>query len=200
MRGESHNTVVVNPGLLADQSLTEEAEITRYESTDTSGIAVVDMSGILGVPSAVRGIKYDKTTGGMLVQDEITLDEESDVYWFLNTDCDIETISSDKRTVVLSKGTKRVCVRSLLSSIGFEIMDPSELLPTSPNPDLWDENINSDNAANPKKQQLYGRKLYIKLSGVTGSQKIPVYISPIKNNSSIYPEENFPTVMPIDKW
>ena len=68
MRGESHNTVTVNPGIYADQNLTAEAPIIQYVSRDDYGFAVVDMSDVLMVPKSIRGIRLDKETGGLLIQ------------------------------------------------------------------------------------------------------------------------------------
>lgn len=198
-RGESHNTIIVNPGLLADQKLDVDAKITKFVSRENDGYAVVDMSGVLGLERAQRGIYYNKLTGGLTVQDELTLPEASDVYCMFNTDSTIQSVSEDGKTVILSKGGKRLSIRLLSDGMQFVKQNPAQILQTSPNPDTWEENINSTNPANPKKQQVYGRKVLVHLTGAIGQQTIAMYMAPLINSASGQPEE-VPEVTPISEW
>lgn len=200
VRGESHNTVIVNPGLLADQKLDAEADITKFVSRENDGYAVVDMSKVLGLEQAQRGIYYNKLTGGVTVQDELMLQNPSEVYCMFNTDSEIQSISKDGKTVILSRDGKRLFIRLLSEGMKFVGQNPAQILPTSPNPDMWEENINSTNSANPKKQQVYGKKVFVHLTEAVGLQTVAMYIAPLTNAASDQPDGEIPSVTPISEW
>ena len=180
-RAEGHNTIVINPASLADQDLDCVAKITDFSSTDTQGTATVDISGAYKkhASSAIRSAMFDKTSGKLEISDNIKLNGTGNVYWFMHTKAEI-TLSDDGRVAYLTQNGKSVSVSS--KGVGtFSVMDAVPL-PTSPNPDLWPENIANDGSSRAPTHQNKNsgvKKLVIFLEDATGEVNFNVEMNPL---------------------
>ena len=202
-RGEGHNTIIINPDALADQPLGPTAPITGFFADDNVGIGIVDMQSIYEeeTNSAQRGIYLDKNNFGMIVQDELEFKEAggNNLYWFMHTKADIELVD-EGRSAILTQNGKRLWVGILEGDVAFEVM-PATPLPTSPNPDTWEENLANDGSStNPQKQNANTgiQKLAIHDTDAGGSYRISVYMVPLEDGQNL--PQNTPTVTPIDTW
>ena len=136
-RAEGHNTLVIDPDSDSDQNTSSNCKITKFESSDSSSVAVINMTEAYNsnAKSVKRGIKLNKQTGEFIIKDEIELSTINQIfgktiYWFAHTKADIE-ISSDGQSAVLSLNGKRLLVKLLSSGMSFSIMD-AKPLSTSP--------------------------------------------------------------------
>ncbi len=168
-RGEGHNTVIVNPGLLADQNLNSPNPIIDFKTDGALGSAIVNMTDALGVISAQRGLNLNRETGELLLVDEINKTAGGNVYWFMHTRAAIN-ISADKKSAVLSQGGKYIKIINLGDGVFSEMA--AVPLSTSPKPDLWQGNIAQD-------KNIGVRKLCIHLTNAPEDVNFAVYMKPI---------------------
>ena len=120
-----------------------------------------------------RGIKLNRNTGVITVQDEFTPKSSSTVYWLMHSPAtDGMIISSDGKTATMAKNGKTFyAVIKSPSSASFVRVDRSTtsinyLTETAP---IFSNIMNGKNGIN----QFYG-KLQIKLSGVSGPTNVRV--------------------------
>ena len=150
--------------------------------------------------SAQRGMLLDKTTGNLIIRDEITFDTNDNLlYWFMHTSSSIE-LSEDKKSAVLTNGTKRLWVGILDGGAEFT-KEYARPLDTSPNPDEWEENMdNLGDSKNPKTQNANDgiTKLQIKKDALSGDYSLTVLLAPL-NGSETEPS-NIPEVKDISLW
>ena len=127
IRAEGHNTLVLNPDYTGGQVTGPEsfAPVTRFESKDKGAISVLDMTNTYSenANSAKRGFMLCDDRRNVLIRDELQLMGDTDVYWFMHTDADIEI--KDANTVILTKnGRKLKCVMtSNLADATFKVLD-----------------------------------------------------------------------------
>ena len=189
-RAESHNTLVINPDGGADQNPYAQSEMTKYKTAAGYGFAVVDLTGAYqdDVTSAQRGIYFNRTNGALLVQDELNLKAASDVYWnmtfVIKDDRARYTIADDGKSAIITRENKSVWVGILEGDGEFEVVDAAPMA-TSPNP-----------SGNTLDTNWYG-KLQLKLSGISGNQRIAVYIVPVASDYAI---PSVPTLSDIASW
>jgi len=143
IRAEGHNTLVFNPQREDSQDKRAPSTITRFESSPSESIAVVDLSKVYpqDAQKVTRGFRMLDERRSLLIQDEITADKDNELWWFAHGDTNTQmTPSADGRSVVMERNGK-VCVAKLLSPAGakFEVL-PATPLPTSPNPDIQQKN------------------------------------------------------------
>lgn len=183
-RGEGHNTIIINPGILADQPLDTTATISDFKSAAEYGYSILDMQPIYGeyTSEAYRGVYFNRINGGLMVRDEITFNDEytaldNNLYWFMHTKAEIE-LAEDGKSAILTQNEQRLWVGIIDGNQTFTVMDATPL-PTSPNPDEWEENIANDGSStNPKTQNanLGIRKLAINDSKAGEEWKLSVYM------------------------
>lgn len=157
-RAEGHNTITVNPGTSEDQVVSATTKITRYESKPRGAIAVVDMAPAHGnkVEEAQRGLLFTDNRKAVVVQDEMTLSNPSEVWWFAHVQDGEITVAPDGKSAIIEKQGKRMWagIVSDMADAKFEVM-AADPLPTSPQ----------------KNEAEYDRsawqKLAIHMSGVT---------------------------------
>lgn len=202
-RGEGHNTVILNPGLTADQPLNQKATLSSFSSTDAFGVATVNMQPIYGAytTSAQRGLWLDKKSGGLLVQDELQFTEAggNNLYWFMHTRAAVE-VAADGKSAVLTQNGKRLWVGILDETHTFTV-ENAVPLPTSPNPNEWPENqANAGDSSNPKTQNANNgvRKLSIHDSNAGGAATVSVYMAPLDAQQSA--PEQLPAAQAISAW
>lgn len=103
-RAESHNTIVVNPGMKPDHLVDSYAPVTRFESSAEGAMAVVNMTDLLryDVRLAKRAVMLCEERKCLVVRDEISTFAESDVYWFMATRAEVEI--QDNRAILSQDG------------------------------------------------------------------------------------------------
>jgi hypothetical protein len=184
LRAEGHNTLVIHPDQGPDQNPRAEARIVRFESQPQRAFAVADLTPAYAAHAqrVWRGVALlDRRR--VLVQDEVSTKEPTDVWWFLHTRAAIELEKGGRRAVLREEG-ERLEAR-LLAPRGarFSVME-AEPLPTSPHPERQGENRGV-------------RKLAIHLSNVD-TARIAVLLTPFWQGK--VPSEDALTMVPLEEW
>lgn len=184
LRGEGHNTIIINPGILKDQPTDTVAVIDDYKTSDKYGYATVDMQPIYGeyTSEAHRGAYLNKENGGLLIRDELVFNEdyadlENNLYWFMHTKAEVE-VAEDGKSAILTLNDQRLWVGILDGEQTIAVMNAVPL-ETSPNPNEWPENMDNDGSStNPKKQNANVgiRKLVINDTKAGGEWNMTVYM------------------------
>jgi len=102
MRAEGHNTLVLNPGLHADQDPLAFAKIVKFSVKGSTSFAVADITPAYSGDARVvhRGIAL---VGGqtVIVNDEIKAGKPVQLYWFMHTPAQTK-VSANGKLVVLT--------------------------------------------------------------------------------------------------
>lgn len=136
LRAEGHNTLFINPSQEPDQDPRAEAKIVRFVSQPDRAFAIADLTSAYakhGAEKVMRGILLDRQRREVIVQDEVTLKQAGDVWWFMHTPAQVQ-LSEDGKTATLTQGM--ATLQAVLLSpkdARFAVMD-AKPLPTSPNP------------------------------------------------------------------
>ncbi len=130
-RAEAHNSVIINPDAEPDHNPFSKVTIDRFETGTNGGIAVADTSELYSddALSARRGFFFTDDRQSLIIRDEITLKEQSDVYWFMQTKADV-TVTDDG--AVLTYGGKQLKLEAMGDTELEITVGASEPLPTSP--------------------------------------------------------------------
>ena len=157
-RSEAHNVLTLNNSA-SKESMTQYgyAPITRFEDNESSAIVVYDMSDVYNDSEKYeRGFYIGDNRRSLTVKDELTVNKQSDVYWFMNTMADVEINGNEAR---LSQGGKSLSVKVDCNIPGFEFgvmaAKPLAELPAG----KTGQNPNSDY-----------RKLYLKATVAEGDE------------------------------
>lgn len=137
-RAEGHNTLVINPSIETegnkDQNSDNPAPISRFESNEAGMISVADITTAYSdrkAKSVVRGIKVDKVARSVTVQDEIEMNEASELYWFMHTPGKL-AVSENGRYATITYGDNKIQAQLTGdASLKFSVMQAVPL-PTSP--------------------------------------------------------------------
>lgn len=127
MRAEGHNTLVVNPtkvytadkssgtnqnGRNFDQLYYADSDILAFESGDTMAYAVVDMGcAYIDAKSGERGMWVLNNRSTVIIQDEVTFNQKSTVYWFghMSKDATYEILDGGKQAIITIDGLSLLC-------------------------------------------------------------------------------------------
>lgn len=187
VRAEGHNTLVLNPDNLADQSF-GSAPITGFKSDAEGAFTIVDLTQAYRSDASRvrRGLMMRNYRREVIVQDEVTgLGGSRDLYWFMHTRAAIQILDAGK-SAMLSQSGRRLWAHILDAppSAVFGVMNAVPL-PTSPVP------VNGQDATTGI------QKLFIHHQG-DASVKLAVWLVPLA------PGQNSPTVSPLvaslDSW
>jgi hypothetical protein len=185
IRAEGHNTLVINPGSPhEDQQPMAKGKMIGFSGDGDDPFAIADLTDAYrqnGAHQVRRGVKLIGRSA-LLVQDELTLDTPSEVWWFLHTRADI-VVAADGLAATLSQGGKQVRVSLLDAPIGAQLtaMDAVHLA-SSPGP-------------TPGERGAEGyRKLAVKMGSVT-SARLAVALVPQGS-----PEVQTLAIVPLDAW
>ena len=116
VKAEGHNTVVANrqytniqdPSTSDSYDMRGKSEFIKYEFSDVSSFALLDMTNTNKIlQSAVRGIKLDKISNIIEVQDDFTATRATDFLWSLHTYADIE-IAEDGKSAILTESNQKI--------------------------------------------------------------------------------------------
>ena len=183
LRAEGHNTLVINPGLEADQEPKAAAKIVKFASTPARAVAVTDLTAAYAKQATQvrRGLAMlDRKQ--VLVQDEVQCPVPSEVWWFLHTSAPAQ-VSADGRTATLTQGQTRLLAQIVSPAEAvFQVMK-AEPLPAAPHPEK--------NGKNDKY-----RKLAIQLKDVK-DLRLAVMLTPLKEGETAPPA---PALSPLGSW
>ena len=184
LRAEGHNTLVINPGEAPDQDPAAAARITRFESKPERAIAVSDLTPAYARQArrVERGIAL-LNRRCVLVQDEIETDKPAEVWWFLHTQAST-TLDADGTTAILTRDNTRLEARILSPAQARFTVEEAQPFPTSPHPEMQNQNRGT-------------RKLAIQLKGVTEG-RVAVMLIPARQgeaSNAIIAE-----VKPLARW
>lgn len=132
IRAEGHNTLAINPSKELDQKEGAECLITDFCSGNEA-YAVSDLNDAYepsDAKSVVRGLKMIKDKECVIIQDEISLNNPGDIYWFGHTTGEIE-VADNGRSAVITVGSEKLWV-GLMSEEGKFTVMKAEALPESP--------------------------------------------------------------------
>lgn len=134
-RAEGQNTLVINPSIIPDQNVYAKTKIETFKSDSKKSFAIADITDAYKTYafSVKRGIALFKSTGTVLVQDEIVTKKRSDIWWFAHTQAKIK-ISHNKRNAILFKDGKKLSLFILSPSNAYFDKMEALPLPSSPNP------------------------------------------------------------------
>lgn len=177
-RTEGHNTLTINNGTDFSQKKDTFAPLIASGESETGGYAVYDMSDLYeDADKVLRGFYIGDDYTSLTVRDELELNRESEVYWFMHTRADIEIL--DEKTALLSKNGKSIVLQLETDAQDYtlSVMDAVGL-PTSPTVEGQEANAGI-------------QKIAIRLTG-TGSMNLTVRMSPQRT-------EAVPDV-PVSQW
>lgn len=185
-RTEGHNTLVINPDLSPGQNVDGIARIDRFDTDGNSAIAVTDLTDMYeNAESIKRGLKFTDNRSIITVQDEISLNEPSDIWWFMHSKQKI-TVSDDGQSAVIS-GNKNMDMLVKLSSSAPGSFTVMEAMPMEDSLKTISNNLQNGDF---KKLALHFEN--------TQNITISVTMSFIPKGSTDYGEDK--TVTPIDSW
>ena len=123
-RAEGHNTLVINPSVGYDQTRDCVSKIVDFKSGENAALSVIDLTpAYKDAVDMKRGFFFDRERQSILLQDEITLKKESDIWWFVHTGAAV-TLSGDRKTATLNIGGKKLYARIKGDNdYSFDIMD-----------------------------------------------------------------------------
>ena len=153
-RAEGHSTLVINPDSGLDQKVSSQNVITKMQSGESGGYAVLDMTPAYSndATKAHRLIAlYDDRTKFM-VQDEVECGEKSDIWWLMQTKAQIEIAQDGKSAVLTQNGKHMLCL--LQSSDKDAVFTYTDAVPFETSPKGTGQAKNT------------GRRLAVKAEGV----------------------------------
>lgn len=182
-RTEGHNTVTINNDENYNQLPGSFAPLTAYASNDSEAYAVYDMSDLYRDADTVqRGFFADRHFTEFTVRDEIALNKQSEVYWFMHTRAD--NIKIDGNIVTLTQNGKSIKMNFLCSAENYEIIEMNAVPLESSYPS---DGTNPYENQNPNEG---ARKIAVRISG-SGSINLTVKFS--ENGDA-------PKNIPISEW
>lgn len=135
-RAEGHNTLVIEPDNGLDQTIGGALTIDKFESGESGGYTVLDITDSYRnkATSVKRAIGMFDDRSRFIVQDSVTCEKPSDVWWLMQTRAAIE-IADDGKSAVLTLNDKHMLVQ-LVSSCKEAVFSytPAGPFPSSPNP------------------------------------------------------------------
>lgn len=179
-RAEGHNTLVINPDANPDQATDAVSKIVRYETKPRGAYAIADLTPAYeDAEEILRGIMMCEGRNAVVVSDEISLKDNSEVWWFAHTqNADIELLDSG-RTAVITKSGKKLKAEILSEGGNFEVMDAK---PFETTPAVAGQNENAE------------------------FQKLAIHLTDFKDGNitvgftDYYSEYSFDEVLPLAEW
>lgn len=205
-RAEGHNTILINPDNNADQYVNAKGTIESYKFSNDEAYAIVDMEeAYFGKAiSAKRGLKLFDNRKRMIIQDEITCEENSDIYWSIHTDADIVLANNSKTAYLTMKNEKGKEVKLKVDiptqdDYYFQIRKQESMIDEfkaqsifRAKQDVFGNYIKDENGEN-----ILGEKLVISLSNVNKA-RISVIFTPIYDES--FENKELPKITPLKEW
>jgi hypothetical protein len=133
-----------------------------------------------GVISAKRGFAFADDRTSLVIRDEVNVQPNSDVYWFMTTK---SAVAIDGNTAILSENGRKLKLEFVASDDADFSVGHAEPLPTSPK--------HQDD--NPQLESTQRIMIHMKTGG---QQTITVKLTPYDNEISTLESWN----VPIDSW
>ena len=183
VRPEGHNTLVINPSADMGQENSADCPITKFVSKNKGAYAITDLTSAYSTEadSVIRGFMLTDDRRTVIIRDEISLKDTSEVYWFMHTMADIDI--EDSNTAVLKIGNKSMQLKMQVEGAVAELYEtaaePFEI---------------SQGASNQADNSAYS-KVAIKATG-SGEISISVRLTPL--NEQFANNEFLPSA--ISQW
>ena len=133
-RAEANSCLVIDPSQDGGQKVSSGDIINKFKSSDLGAYAITDLTKTYAdtAESYKRGVELINNRSTFAVQDEVKLYKEEEVYSFYNINkCEAE-ISEDGKSVILTKGNKKVKA-NIICDKDYELsIMSSDPIPTSP--------------------------------------------------------------------
>lgn len=123
IKGEGHNLVLANYANLRnstkenrifDVNPDARGELIAESFGENVSFAILDVTETNDIyEKALRGLKLDKVKNEVIIQDEYIAKEETEFWWFMHTQAEIE-ISADGKTAILTQEGKKI-IATILS-------------------------------------------------------------------------------------
>ncbi|MHA6483433.1 CBM96 family carbohydrate-binding protein [Paenibacillus sp. strain BS8-2] len=190
-RAEGQNVLVINAGTEQEQTLLGTAKIDTMNSDDDEAYAISDLTPVYDEVrdsggSVKRGIQLFDHRRQVLLQDEMSFTEPSDVWWFMHTGTNVK-VAEDGQSAILTLGDKRLWARILTPEEGlsFTLRDAEPLL-SSP-----------DTTGSGEYDRSGLKKLAIHAQNVSELQ-LAVWFVPLREGESLPTE--LPAVADLEAW
>ena len=196
VRTEGKNCLVFNPDARPEQNPDAQATVVKDANDGTGGYFVVNMGDVYSrdVSAYKRGVKLNRSSKTITVQDEFTPKTVSNAYWIMHSPCtDNAVISADGRTVTMTKNGKIAYLRLLSpANATFSLVNRSTsfvnyLEETAP---IFSSIMSGKNGIN----QWYG-KFHVKLTGLAAGVPTTVKVDFSGSSSS-----TSTPVTALDSW
>lgn len=170
----SHNVPVLNN---ENQNVLAETKIVRFESNDSSGFAIVNLTSAYeqSAEEVMRGITLIQDRSAVLVQDEFKLKAGSDVAWGMTTDAEI---SLKKDQAILTQDGRTLIAKILSPTNAVFVVESAEQRP-------------------PEKPNKGVKRLMIRLKEQRGDVRIAVLLSPVRG---VAETSRPPGIIPLAYW
>ncbi len=183
-RAEGQNTLIANPGEGFDQVTTAVARFIDHGEAENEAYTVLDMTQTnADFADAKRGMFMTKGRNSVILQDEVTMNFPSELWWFAHTDAVISLVENGKGAL-LNVGGEKMFVKIIAGpeDAVFTVMDA---LPLSTSPTAPDETYRNF------------RKLAIHMTNVS-EMTLAVEFIPIEKGETV--PTQFSEVKPIGEW
>lgn len=196
VKTEGKNCLVFNPDARPEQNPDGSATLSTKAHDGSGGYHVIDLTNVYSrdVSAYKRGVKLNRNTGVITVQDEFTPKVTSTVYWLMHSPAtDGLMISADGKTATMTKNGKTYyAVISSPANAVFDKVDRSAtqinyLSETAP---VFSGIMAGANSPN----QWYG-KLQIKMVGLASLIPVTVRVNFVKSLSV-----SIPPLTPLAGW
>lgn len=145
-RAEGHNGILFNPGKgqygIYDMQYEGESSIDIWKSGSDVSFAQADITDLWreDLIKGRRGVKLYKNDKVVIVQDELVMKKDSELYWFAHTRADVK-ISPDGKTAELSLNGKKLFAKIIAGEGAmFSVM---EAKPLATSPECHGQNENT---------------------------------------------------------
>ncbi len=115
-RAEGHNTVIFNPSPKNDQIWEAACTTNRFVDTEAYGFAIADMSAAYPGKRAVRGLRLDRESEAVLLQDEIECVEGDLIRWSAHTPAKV-ALSEDGKKAILDIDGVKLCAEIMTEGV-----------------------------------------------------------------------------------
>lgn len=170
----SHNVPVLNN---ENQNVLAETKIVRFESNDSSGFAIVNLTSAYeqSAEEVMRGIALIQNRSAVLVQDEFKLKAGGDVAWGITTDADI---FPHQGQAILTQDGRTLIAKILSPANASFVIESAEQRP-------------------PEKPNRGVKRLMIRLKKQRGDVRVAVLLSPVRVVAKTMRQ---PEIIPLAEW
>lgn len=189
---QGQNILALNPIGELGQEQFATARISRFESSQRSSIAVVDMTEVYGsrVKQAQRGLMMDEGRSQVVIRDEISLSGKMDLWWFLHTSQSVNvTVENNGKALYMETDGKEfyAVLETNLADASFEVTTDTPI---------------AGSGVRPSVAPVVTRRIQINCPDARGDVYIGVRFVPITYAGQLdeLRDGKYRKITPIDKW